>query len=263
MAALMKGAANVSMKVEDLAEFQFPLPPLDVQNEIVAAVDGFQRVIDGARAVVSNYRPNIPAHQDWPLVALGDTNTFRIESGGTPRSDTAEYWGGSIPWATLADLPSSDFVSDVIATQRTITELGLAQSSASLLPPNSVLVSTRATVGRIGINRVPMATNQGFKNVVIIDTGRATPEYVAFALTELVPTMDAWATGGTFKELSKSKFSELQIPLPSLDVQHSIVADIQAERSLVAANHSLIAGFETKIQTVLDPMWAEDDSVSA
>ncbi len=160
------------------------------------------------------YREGVAHAHSFPLVFLGDSSLFRIESGGTPKSDVEKYWGGGIPWATLVDLPATDFISEITATQRTISELGLRESSAKMIPANSVVVSTRATIGRIAINRVSIATNQGFKNVVIQNLSRVLPEYVALALTKLVPTMQAWATGGTFKEISKTKFCELQIPLP-------------------------------------------------
>lgn len=192
-------------------------------------------------------------------VGLGDSGLFKIESGGTPKSEVAEYWGGSILWATLIDLPASDFVTEIRSTRRTITERGLSESSAKLVPTNSVIVSTRATIGRIGINRVPLATNQGFKNVSIVDVDRAVPEYVAFALTKLVPTMKTWATGGTFNELSKSRFSELEIPLPPLATQQIIVAEIEAEQSLISTNRELIERFEKKIQDVLSRVLGKNE----
>jgi len=255
---------NISnLNLNTLAKFQIPLPPLEVQKEIVAEIEGYQKVIDGARAVLDNYRPHIPIHPDWPMVELGETALFRIESGGTPKSEAAECWGGTIAWATLVDLPASDYVSEIRSTQRTITERGLAESSAKLLPPDSVLVSTRATIGRIGINRIPLATNQGFKNIVIEDGSRAIAEYVALALTNAVPTMKAWATGGTFKELSKSKFCELRIPLPPIETQRAIVAEIEAEQALVNANRELIARMEKKIQATLARVWGEDEPAPA
>ena len=72
-----------------------------------------------------------------------------------------------------------------------------------------------------------MATNQGFKNIVIQDPSQVIPEYIAFAMTKLVPVMEAWASGGTFKEISKAKFCQLNIPLPPLDIQRDIVAEIK------------------------------------
>jgi len=254
----ISGANIRNLGAKLLYRFGIPLPPLVVQKEIVAEIEGYQKVIDGARAVLDNYRPHIPIDPEWPMVALGNTHLFRIESGGTPRSHVAEYWGGKIAWATLVDLPATDFVSDIRRTKRTITERGLTESSAKLLPENSIVVSTRATIGRIGISRIPLATNQGFKNIVIEDSARAIPEYVAFALTNMVPVMKAWATGGTFKELSKSRFSTLTIPLPPLAVQQAIVAEIEAEQKLVNANRELIERMEKKIQAVLARVWREE-----
>ncbi len=249
---------NISnLNLSTLADFQIPLPPLEVQQEIVAEIEGYQKVIDGARAVIDNYRPHIPINPDWPMVELGDPDVFRVESGGTPKSDSKEYWDGGVPWITLVDLPPDRFITEITTTARTISEDGLRNSSAKLLPANSVVVSSRATIGRIGINRIPLATNQGFKNVVIEDTTRAIPEYVALAMTKLVPTMQAQASGATYKEIVKSRFSRLQIPLPSREIQEGIVAGIQAEQNLVNANCELIERFERKIQDAVARVWGE------
>lgn len=205
------------------------------------------------------YRTSIASNHSFPVVSLGDASLFRVESGGTPRSDVVEYWGGGIPWATLVDLPATDLISQIFSTQRTISEKGLRESSAKLLPANSVVVSTRATIGRIAINRVPIATNQGFKNVVIEDERRAVPEYIALALTKLVPTMQAWATGGTFVEISKSKFCELQIPLPPLEVQREIVAEIEGYQKEIENYELQIKKCREKIAAVIDDVWGEDE----
>ncbi|TAM50993.1 MAG: restriction endonuclease subunit M/S [Acidobacteria bacterium] len=199
------------------------------------------------------YREGAANNHSFPLVSLGDSNLFRVEGGGTPKSDIEEYWGGGIPWATLADLPPSDFISHITMTQRTISEKGLRESSAKLIPANSVIVSTRATIGRIAINRAPIATNQGFKSVVIEDAQRAMPEYVALALTKLVPTMKAWATGGTFAEISKSKFCELQIPLPPLQVQSEIVAEIEGYQKVIDGARAVLDNYRPHIP--INPDW--------
>jgi type I restriction enzyme M protein len=122
-----------------------------------------------------------------------------------------------------------------------------------MIPANSVVVSTRATIGRIAINRVPIATNQGFKNVVIKDSARAVPEYVALALTKLVPTMQAWATGGTFAEISKTKFCELQIPLPPLEIQREIVAEIEGYQKVINGARAVLDNYRPHIP--IDPAW--------
>ena len=199
------------------------------------------------------YRETRTRNHEFPMVLIGDTGLFRVESGGTPKSSVEEYWNGGVPWATLVDLPSTDFITEIRSTQRTISERGLNKSSARLIPEGSVLVSTRATIGRIAINRIPLATNQGFKNIVIEDMDRVTPEYVALALIKLVPTMDAWASGGTFKEISKSKFCELQIPLPAVEVQKEIVAEIEGYQKVIDGARAVVDNYRPHIP--VDPNW--------
>lgn len=199
------------------------------------------------------YRETVASNHSFPLVFLGDPELFRIESGGTPKSAVEEYWNGGLPWATLVDLPATDFISEITTTKRTISEKGLRESSAKMIQENSVIVSTRATIGRIAINRVPIATNQGFKNVVIQDPSRALAEYVALALTQLVPTMQAWATGGTFTEISKSKFAELQIPLPPMEVQKEIVAEIEGYQKVIDGARAVLDNYRPRIP--IHPDW--------
>ena len=133
---------------------------LVVEREKIAADGEFN--LGGER-----YRELVGKDLTYTLVFLGDSELFQIESGGTPKSKVSEYWDGGVPWATLADLPPTDLISEINTTERTISEAGLAKSSAKMIPENSVIVSTRATIGRIGINRIPLATNQGFKNIII------------------------------------------------------------------------------------------------
>jgi type I restriction enzyme M protein len=230
---------------ESVEDFQ-PALGLVVPKERIAANGDYN--LSGER-----YREGVESNHSFPIVALGDATLFRVESGGTPKSDVDEYWGGGIAWATLVDLPATDFITQITATQRTISERGLRESSAKMIPANSVIVSTRATIGRIGINRVPLATNQGFKNIIIEDVTRAVPEYVALALTKLVPTMQAWATGGTFAEISKSKFCELQIPLPPLEVQKEIVAEIEGYQKVIDGARTVLDNYRPHIP--IHPDW--------
>src|SRR5690606_23173086 len=115
---------------ESLDEFE-PTLGLIVPKEKIAANGDFN--LSGER-----YRENGARSHAFPLVSLGDPSLFRVESGGTPKSDVDEYWNGGIPWATLVDLPATDFITQIVSTQRTISEKGLRESSAKLLPANSV-----------------------------------------------------------------------------------------------------------------------------
>ena len=186
-------------------------------------------------------------------VKLGEPGLFEIVSGGTPKSGESEYWDGGIPWITLTDLPAGNFISEIETTERTISDAGLAHSAAKIIPANSVVVSSRATIGRVGINRIPLATNQGFKNIVIEDTGRAIAKYVALAVTRLVPEMQEKASGATFPEITKTKFAELEIPLPPLEVQCELVAEIESYQRVIDGARAVLDNYRPRI--AVDPEW--------
>jgi len=199
------------------------------------------------------YRTNADQSSDYEMVKLGDTDIFQIESGGTPKSKEGSYWNGGVPWATLVDLPQSNFITQIRATVRTISEDGLNNSSAKMLPVGTVIVSSRATIGRIGIARVLLATNQGFKNIVIKDMRRALPEFVAYMMKCLAPQMEAMATGGTFKEISKSTIATLSIPLPPIEVQQEIVAEIEGYQKIIDGARLVVESYQPLIP--IDPVW--------
>ncbi len=199
------------------------------------------------------YRTAVGEQSQYLMVTLGEPGLFEIVSGGTPNSQTEEYWGGNVPWITLVDLPSDKRITEIKSTERMITEVGLANSSAKIIPVDSIVVSSRATIGRIGINRIPLATNQGFKSIVVKDKARAIPEYLAHAITKLVPEMEAQASGATYKEITKTKFAELQIPLPPLEVQREIVAEIEGYQRVIDGARAVVDNWRPRID--VDPEW--------
>lgn len=204
--------------------------------------------------VSERYREiSINSHGKWPYIELGDKKYFEIESGGTPDSKKEEYWNGDINWATLTDLPPTNFITELAETKRKITIKGLKHSSAKLLPPETVLVSTRATIGRVAIAKTNLCTNQGFKNIVIKDKSQVYPKFVALMLTNLTDKMLQLASGGTFKEISKSSFSTLQIPIPPPSVQEKIVAEIEGYQKIIDGAKQVVENYKPTI--TIDPKW--------
>ncbi len=165
---------------------------------------------------------------DWPMVELDQV--AEIRGGATPRRDTPKYWGGDVPWLTPTDLPPlGSGVVDVEGTGDTITEEGLASCSASLLPPGTVLFSSRASIGKIGIAAVPLTTNQGFAN--LIPRPGVESRYLAWCLHSLADRIAGLAGSTTFKEVAKSALKRFHIPLPPPSEQRRIVEMIdQADR---------------------------------
>jgi type I restriction enzyme M protein len=243
------------VSVGKLAKIQIPIPPVEKQQKLVNELDAYQNIIDGAKKIIRAYKPQITIDDDWEFVSLGNKELFEIQSGGTPDSKNREYWDGSINWITLKDLPPENFITEISESERKITKKGLMASSAKLLPKNTIVVSSRATIGRVGIVRVELTTNQGFKNIVIKTPKSINEKFIAFIMTSLVEKMRSMASGATFKEISKSNFEKLEIPLPSKAIQDKIVKRIEVEQALIAPSKKIYKFFKNKIQEKLNSIW--------
>lgn len=175
-------------------------------------------------------------------VKLGDI--ANIESGGTPDSGNASYWvNGSINWATLPDLRDKY----LLTTQRKITSLGLENSSAKLLPINTIIFSSRATIGEIAITKVVTSTNQGSKNI-ICDPKKANFEFMYYFLKNKAKAIEQLANGATYKEINKSNLSNIEILLPDLPTQIHIASIISAYDDLIKNNANRIKILEEMTQ---------------
>ncbi len=156
----------------------------------------------------------------WPPVPL--EKLARASGGSTPKRNNDSYWNGDVPWVTPSDLPAPGAsIVDVEDTKDHITQEGLNSCSALLLPPETVLFSSRATIGKIGIAKVPLATNQGFANFT--PNLGVEPKYLAYALRYFTPQITALAGSTTFKEVSRGAIRKFQIPLPPPSEQKRIV----------------------------------------
>lgn len=163
----------------------------------------------------------IPKSWVWcRLVELGE-----IIGGGTPKTNEADYWiNGTVPWLTPADMRcvKGKYVSK---GERYITEKGLSNSSAQLMPKGTILYSSRAPIGYIAIAINDICTNQGFKSIVpiIIELN----QYLYYCLMERTSEIQSKASGTTFKEISGTEFGNTLIPLPPFSEQHRIVEKIE------------------------------------
>ena len=151
------------------------------------------------------------------VVQLGDV--CAIVGGGTPRRNNEAYFRGAIPWATPTDVTALNDLS-IARTKETITEAGLRESSARLVPAGTVLLTSRATIGYTAIAERPMATNQGFANFICGEC--LVPEYLAYWLRGQRDHLIRLAGGTTFREISKSTLKGIPIPLPPLAEQRRI-----------------------------------------
>ncbi len=161
--------------------------------------------------------------EKWRWMQLNKVG--KIVGGGTPKTSLSEYWdGGTIPWFTPADLGKVHglYASD---SARKITALGLRESSAVMMPPNSVLFSSRAPIGHIALAADSCCTNQGCKSFVP-NVGIVLPLWGYFAMKARTPDMIARASGTTFKEISGKGVGETLVPIPPLEEQRRIVTKL-------------------------------------
>lgn len=158
----------------------------------------------------------------WVNVELNEV--CEILGGGTPKTKIADYWDGDIVWLSPSDLPAIGEISIIKGSAKKITEQGLNKSSAKLLPKGTVVYSTRASIGKIGIADIPLATNQGFTNFIC--GAKINNYFLCYCLKHFNSSIEALSNSTTFKEVSKTAVKSFKIPLPPCEEQKRIVAKI-------------------------------------
>ena len=176
-----------------------------------------------------------------------------IVSGATPSTSVASYWDGHICWATPKDLGDLEG-SLIVDTPRKITRAGLEACAASILPPGSVLFSSRAPIGHVAINTVPMATNQGFKSFVP-DRRLMEARYLYHWLRFSRPYLERLGNGATFKEVSKAVVSRIEVPVPTVDEQRSIAAILDQADALRAKRRAALARLDEMARAIFTSLF--------
>jgi type I restriction enzyme M protein len=256
----LKGAQLPRIGWSSFAELQIPLPPLEVQQEIVAEIEGYQKVINGARAVLEHYRPHIPIHPDWPMVELGEVCDGFQYGSSLKSSDNGEVvclrmgniQNGEIDWSDLKFAPpEEDF-------------------EKYLLSPNDVLFNRTNSpihVGKTGIYRGGRrAVFAGYLIRLCYQKDKLMGQYLNYCLNTNQAKefcLKVKTDGINQSNINAKILGTFQIPLPPLATQRAIVAEIEAEQALVAANRELITRFEQKIQATLARVWGEEAAAAS
>ncbi len=158
--------------------------------------------------------------EGWTIRKISEI--AEVIGGGTPKTDHEEYWGGDIPWITPKDL-SMDHPRFVRRGEMNITRKGLENCSARLLPPRTVLLTTRAPVGYVALAGKSLATNQGLRNLVLRED--CDPLFIYYMLRQNTEYLKQHASGSTFQEISASTLKTLEFPIPPF-VEQRTIADI-------------------------------------
>jgi type I restriction enzyme, S subunit len=194
---------------------------------------------------------------EWPQIRIDQC--CEIISGATPDTLNEAFWNGDICWVTPKDLSALNGNHYISETPRKLTERGLASCSAAILPANSVLFSSRAPIGHVAVNTVPMATNQGFKSF-IPNPDFIVPKFLFWWLRANRAFLESLGNGATFKEVSKAIVSKISIPLPPLPEQKRIADILDHADALRAKRHAALAELDTLSQSLFLDMFGDPAS---
>ena len=246
------GAVFASINRGDIEKLQIPLPPLDVQKEIVAEIECYQKVIDGARAVIDNYRPHIPIQPDWPMVPLEETcDIQRGKFSHRPRNEP-RFYGGNHPFIQTGDIVRAN--GGKITYTQTLNEDGLSVSK--LFQPPVVVITIAANIGDSAVLDFPSCFPDSV--VGLIPKPGTDAHFLELVMRTKKQHLNDIAPQAAQKNINIVILKTIRIPLPPLATQQAIVAEIEAEQALVAANHELITRFEKKIEATLASVWGDD-----
>ena len=241
---------NISnLNLSALAKFEIPIPPLEVQREIVAEIEGYQRVIDGARAVVDNWRPRVDVDPEWPIVPLQEACTIqRGKFSHRPRNEP-RFYGGNYPFIQTGDVARAD--GGKIQYTQTLNDEGLAVSK--LFEPPLVVITIAANIGETAVLDYPCC----FPDSVIglIPDGQTDAWFLELMMRTKKEYLTKIAPQAAQKNINIEILKTLEIPLPSMATQQAIVAEVEAERALVSANCELVERMKQRIQDVIARVW--------
>lgn len=242
---IISGSAQPQIIQKDLARVKIPLPPLAEQRKIAEILRTWDEAIETAEAelkakqerkrwlaeTVLSGSIRVKGHKTaWDKKRLDQIG--KIVPGGTPSTSIPEYWNGDVPWVTPTEITKLK-TPYIHITESLITSEGVRNSSAALLPVDSLIVCTRATVGVCAINKVPMTTNQGFKSIVPESTDDTL--FLYYVLNSMQSTFNRLAQGSTFLEISKTQFEKMRVIWPEAEERRQIAslmrtADEQIEK---------------------------------
>lgn len=189
--------------------------------------------------------------QGWEYKKLGEV--CEVVSGSTPKTNVPEYWGEGHYWVTPAEL--NDTIVYIDKTERQITDEALTKTKLRLLPVGTVLLSSRAPIGKVAITKTEMYCNQGFKNCICSDS--IYNKYLFYFLRLKKEYLNSLGRGATFKEISKSIVESISIPLPPKSTQLTIVSELDKINELIRLKKEQLKDYDNLAQSIFYEMFGD------
>ena len=236
------GSTFKAINKQILGDLIIPLPPLEKQKQITKTLDTAADLLalqkqqlaeldNLIKSIFYNMFGNpIVRGNKWECRALGDIAT--VVSGSTPNTSVAEYWDGDLPWLTPAEISDDSFY--VYKTKRYITHYAVQSTGIKPFPKHTVILSSRAPIGKVAIAGVEMYCNQGFKNIICGDL--LNPIFLYCTLKFNTDYLNSLGRGATFKEITKTIVENIRISVPPLELQNqfaNIVTKIEEQKAQV------------------------------
>jgi len=229
------GTAFDSINRKDIEAIKIPLPPLSVQQQIVAEIEGYQKIIDGAKQIIDNWKPKIQIDETWPVVGLGELVNFKTGKLNSNASDT----DGLYPFFTCS--------KDIFHINEYAFDC------------EAVLLSGNNASGDFDVKYYKGKFNAYQRTYVITinDIKKMVYPYLKIQLESKLAELKIKSIGGLTRYLTLPMLTSLLIPLPPIEVQQDIIKRVEEERRLVEANNKLIEIFEGKIKAKIAEVWGE------
>ena len=177
-----------------------------------------------------------------------------IISGSTPKTGVSEYWDGELLWITPAEIKDDDiYISD---TKRKITPEGVKSASLKEMKKNTILLTSRAPIGKVAIVGKPMYCNQGFKNLECNEK-IVNPKYLYYWLSSRKEYLNDLGRGATFKEISKGIVGNIEVPIYSLESQDKIVQVLDRSKEIIKQRKEQIEILDKLIQSTFYSMFGD------
>lgn len=255
IARVAQGSSVIHLYGESLKSLSVSLPALKEQQKIVSLLSLIDERIATQNKIIAHLESLIKglsqiifkSNVGWKESTISEIAS--VISGGTPDTNIPDFWGGDINWFTPSEIGRTKYINN---SYRTITEEGLKNSSAKLLPPNSILLSTRATIGECSICQSICTTNQGFQSLVAIHVDY---EFLYYLIRTKKSELIKKSSGSTFSEISANEVKQLKILVPTINIQKQIANVLKSVDEKITTETKVLSAYNLQKQMLLQQLF--------
>ena len=251
-----QGTKQQNLSYDIIEKFKIRYPSLKEQDKLNSFISLLDtriatqiRIIEELKLLRNTLMFKLFTPKDkWLKLSIGDV--AHVIGGGTPDTNIEDYWNGNIQWFTPSEIGKEKYVT---GSERTLTQKGLDNSSAKLLPSNTILLSTRATIGECSIAKQECCTNQGFQSLI---ANKVTPEFLYYLIQTKKKDLLSKASGSTFAEISANEVRRIHICIPATATeQEVIVRPLSAYDEKIETEYKMLHLFKMQKQYLLSQMF--------